>query len=120
MAGITVKRFDQPDETRPFKGHGMTSMVMLGERPAARAVLEPGWAWSQDVKPIAGTASCEFRHLGYCLEGRLRVRMDDGTTQEIGPGDAFVIESGHDAEVVGDERCVLLDFGEVTGYATAQ
>ena len=56
-------------------------------------------------------------HLGYCLSGRMKVRMDDGSETEIGPGQAAAIPPRHDAEVVGDEACVWLDFGEISEYA---
>lgn len=112
-----VKRFDRPDETRPFEGHGKADVVELAGQVVGRGEFEPGWRWSQDVKPIAGTDSCQVAHLGYCLSGRMRVHMDDGSERDIGPGDAFAIAPGHDAEVLGDETCVLLDFGEFGEYA---
>ena len=112
-----VKRFDRPDETRPFVSHGQAKVVELSDHTVARGEFEPGWRWSTDVKPIAGTDSCQASHLGYCISGRMRVHMDDGSQSEIGPGDAFAIPAGHDAEVVGDEACVLLDFGEIADYA---
>jgi hypothetical protein len=120
MAGTTslmVKRFDQPDEVRPFAGHGHGNYVEVGGQFVGRGEFEPGWRWSQDVKPIAGTDSCQVSHLGYVESGRMRVTMDDGTEREIGPGDVVAIAPGHDAEVVGDETCVFLDFGEVAEYA---
>jgi hypothetical protein len=72
---------------------------------------EPGWKWSNNVKPIAGTDSCQVSHLGYCISGGMKIYADDGTEAEIGPGDVFAIHPGHDAEVTGDEPCVALDFG---------
>ena len=42
----------------------------------------------------------------------MRVHMDDGSEGEIGPGDVFSIAPGHDAEVVGDEPCVMIDVGD--------
>ncbi|MDQ3741735.1 MAG: cupin domain-containing protein [Actinomycetota bacterium] len=114
---VAVGRFDQPDEVRPFQGHGRAEMVEVGGQLVGRGTFEPGWRWSQDVKPIAGTQSCEVSHLGYCLSGRMRIHMDDGATTEIGPGDVVAIPPGHDAEVLGDENCVLLDFGEISEYA---
>jgi hypothetical protein len=117
MASIEVKRFDAPDETRPFEGHGHAEVVQLAGRTIARGVFEPGWRWSENVRPIAGTDSCETSHLGYCVSGSMRVRMDDGAEQVMGPGDVIAIPPGHDAEVVGDEPCVFLDFGEVAQYA---
>lgn len=115
---IEHKTFTTPDETRPFAGHGNLALVQVGGRDVGRATFEPGWRWSVDVKPLAGTNTCQVSHLGYCLEGRMRVTMDDGTSAEVGPGDAFAIPPGHDAEVLGDTACVMLDFGEVGQYAT--
>ena len=115
---IEVKRFERADETLPFEGKGHIEIVRLGGHEAARAVFEPGWRWSENVKPIAGTDSCAFPHLGYVLSGRMQVAMDDGTTGEIASGDVFYIPPGHDAHVVGDEPCVMLDFTEEdAGYA---
>src|SRR5512134_1387398 len=109
MAGIEVKNFDSPDETRPFEGKGQVEIVNLGDRQLGRGIFEPGWRWSENVKPIAQTDSCEFAHFGYILSGRMKVMMDDGTEGEIGPGDAFTIAPGHDAVVEGPEPCVMLD-----------
>jgi uncharacterized cupin superfamily protein len=117
MPSIEVKRFDAPDETRAFEGHGHADVVEVGGRTIARGVFEPGWRWSENVKPIAGTDSCETSHLGYCISGSMRVQMDDGGERQMGPGDVVAIPPGHDAEVVGDEACVFLDFGEVAQYA---
>jgi hypothetical protein len=117
MANAEVKNFDSPDETRPFEGYGKADVVNLAGRTIGRAMFEPGWKWSNNVKPIAGTESCETSHLGYCVSGRMKIYMNDGSEMEIGPGDAFAIPPGHDAEVVGDETCVSLDFGEFGDYA---
>lgn len=113
-----AKSFAEPDETRAFEGKGKADIVMVGGRPVGRGTFEPGWRWSVNVKPMAGTDSCEVMHVGYCLAGRMRVTMDSGATIDIGPGDVINIPPGHDAEVVGDETCVMLDFGTVEEYAT--
>jgi len=117
MKSIEVKSFDKPDETRAFEGKGMAEVVMMSGRPVARGTFEPGWRWSMNVKPIAGTELCEVSHLGYCLQGRMRIHMKDGSEQEIAAGEVAAITPGHDAEVVGDEDCVFLDFGEISEYA---
>ena len=117
MAAIEVKNFDSPDETRPFEGNGKADVVELGGRTVGRGVFEPGWRWSENVKPIAGTDSCEVSHLGYVISARMKVTLDDGSEDEVGPGDVFAIPPGHDAVVVGDEPCVSLDFGEFGDYA---
>jgi hypothetical protein len=117
MAGVEVKSFASPDEVRPFEGKGKADVVNVAGRAVGRGTFEPGWRWSENVKPIAGTDSCQVSHLGYCISGRMKVIMDDGTEGECGPGDVVAIPPGHDAEVVGDEPCVFLDFGEFGEYA---
>jgi class 3 adenylate cyclase len=103
------KRFDRPDETRPFE-HGRVEVVELGELAIGRAIFEPGWRWSDHVKPIAGTDSCQYHHVGYVVSGALRVEMNDGASIELRPGDAYEIPPGHDAWVVGDEPWVSVDY----------
>ena len=117
MAGLEIKSFDSPDETRPFVDKGKADVVGFSSGIVGRGVFEPGWRWSEHIKPLAGTSSCETTHLGYCLSGRMKIRMDDGTEGEIGPGDAARIAPGHDAWVVGDEPCVWVDFGAIEHYA---
>jgi uncharacterized cupin superfamily protein len=107
---------DAPNERRPFKDHGHMDVVTLGDFTIGRGTFEPGWRWSDDVKPIAGTESCQVRHTGICLSGQLTIRFDDGQEITIGPGDVLVAEPGHDAWTLGDEPCVLLDTG-VAAYA---
>jgi hypothetical protein len=119
MADLEVKNFDSPDETRPFEGNGQVEIVTIEGRAIGRGTFEPGWRWSQNVKPIAGTDSCQTHHLGYVLSGRMKVFMDGGQEAEAGPGDVFMIHPGHDAEVQGDETCVTLEFGDAAHYATA-
>jgi hypothetical protein len=117
MADVEVKSFDSPDEVRPFEGRGKAEVVNVGGRVIGRGTFEPGWRWSENVKPIAETDSCQVSHLGYCVSGRMKVVMDDGTEGVCGPGDVVAIPPGHDAEVVGDEPCVFIDFGEFGDYA---
>lgn len=106
---IKAKSMDSLDETRTFE-NGKMDIVNSDEVTAGRVTLEPGWRWSEAVKPIAGTDSCQVQHTGYVVSGRMRVVMDDGSEQEIGPGDVYVIRPGHDAWVVGEENCVGVDF----------
>ena len=117
MASVEVKNFDSPDERRPFEGKGEAYVLNIGGRTVGKGVFEPGWRWSNNVKPIAGTDSCQVSHLGYCISGRMKVFMDDGSEREVGPGDVFALPPGHDAEVVGNESCVMVDFGEFGEYA---
>jgi Cupin domain len=117
MAEMEVKNFDSPDETRPFEGNGQAEVLQIGGHTVGRATFEPGWQWSQNVKPIAQTDSCQVSHLGYVVSGRMKIIMDDGSEAEVGPGDVFAVPPGHDAETVGAEPCVALDFGEFGDYA---
>ncbi|GGU76998.1 cupin domain-containing protein [Lentzea flava] len=118
MSGLLVKHFDTPEETRPFEqGMGQLDLLNLDSGPVGRAVFQPGWRWSEHVKPIAGTDSCQVAHRGYCVSGRMKIVMDDGDEQEIGPGDLMVAAPGHDAWVLGDEPCVLVDWAGYNDYA---
>jgi hypothetical protein len=109
MHGVQARGFDAPDETRtPDKT--TIEVVRMGDTSAARFTFEPGWKWSECVKPVAGTESCQARHVGVVYSGRLHVAHEDGTQEELGPGQAYVIEPGHDAWVVGDERFVGFEF----------
>ncbi|HYM44534.1 MAG TPA: cupin domain-containing protein [Solirubrobacteraceae bacterium] len=119
MGALEVKSLDSPDETRPFAANGRADVVSLETGPVLKAVFEPGWRWSEHLKPIAGTDSCQTRHLGYVLSGQMKVVMDDGSEAQVGPGDVVSIAPGHDAWTVGDEACVMVDFGQVEHYAKA-
>ncbi len=92
-------------------------IVKVGDGEVGRLVLEPGWRWSNDVKPLAGTDSCEAPHFQYHVEGQLAIRMDDGTEFVARPGDVTSLPSGHDAWVVGDERVVVVDWFGAGNYA---
>ena len=116
MAGVQARDFDSPDETRtPDKTQ--VDVLKLGPTTAARMAFEPGWKWSECIKPVAGTDSCQARHVGVVQSGTLHVAHEDGSESELRPGQAYVIEPGHDAWVIGDETCVFIDFGDVSRYA---
>jgi EutQ-like cupin domain len=110
------KSLDAPDETRPFP-KGKLDLVMVGATSIGRGTFEPGWKWSESVRPIAQTDSCMAPHLAYVVSGRMKAVMDDGQEIEVGPGDAMSLPPGHDAWVVGNERCVIIDFGGYEEYA---
>jgi class 3 adenylate cyclase/mannose-6-phosphate isomerase-like protein (cupin superfamily) len=112
------RRFTEPADTRRFP-HGRVDVVELDDNVVGQMVYEPGWRWSNDIKPIAGTPSCQFHHLGFTISGRGHIEMPDGTSMEIGPGDVFEIPPGHDAWVVGDEPWVSVDFEAMRTYARA-
>ncbi len=118
MAGMIRMSLDAPEETRPFEdGMGKVELVNIGAGPVGRATFRPGWRWSKHVKPIAQTGSCQAAHMGYFISGRMKVVMDDGQQMEFSPGDFSVIPPGHDAWVVGDEPCVVIDWQGFADYA---
>jgi hypothetical protein len=113
------RSFEKPDETREFP-NGRAEIVNTADGEIGRLVLEPGWRWSNDVKPIANTDSCEAPHFQYHVAGRLAIRMDDGSELIAGPGDVTSLPSGHDAWVVGDEPVVVVDWFAASNYAKAR
>ena len=113
---LNKKSLNNPDETRPF-GQSKMEMVHLEGVTIGRITLMPGWSWEKDVKPLVNTSSCLISHTQYCLQGRLKVIMDDGVEFEFGPGDAAVIPPGHKAYVLGGEPFVAIDFTGAQDYA---
>ncbi|MBF9066925.1 nuclear transport factor 2 family protein [Streptacidiphilus fuscans] len=111
--------FAVPDEIRTFP-HGRAEILTMGGGVVGRFTLEPGWRWSQDVKPLAGTEWCEAAHFGYHLSGTLHVRMADGTEFDAQAGDVAMVAPGHDAWVVGDEPVTLVDWQGAVHYAEKQ
>jgi hypothetical protein len=110
------KTLERPDETRDFE-RGRLDLVTIGGGVVGRLTLEPGWRWSEHVKPIAGTELCEAPHFQYHLSGVLHIVMADGTEFDARAGDVTALPSGHDAWVVGDEQVVVVDWNGATGYA---
>ncbi len=115
MPRLQRKGFDGPDETRRFS-NGIVEIVTLDEINVSRFVFQPGWSWATDVGPIAGTETCQHRHVGYTISGRLKVRMGDGTTLTIAPGDAYEIPPGHLAWVDGDVPWESVEFTSGHSY----
>jgi quercetin dioxygenase-like cupin family protein len=116
MAKAENKSVGKPDEVRNFeKGH--IDLVNIGGGVVGKAVFEPGWRWSEHVKPIAKTEWCEAPHFMYQISGRMHVKMADGQEFEMVPGDIAMMPSGHDAWVVGDEAVVAIDWQGATNYA---
>ncbi len=116
MPHLQRKSFRAPDETRTLP-HGKVDVLALGEVSMCRFLFQPGWRWSKDVGPIAGTRTCQHRHLGYTIGGYLHVRMEDGTELMIGPGDAYEIPPGHEAWVEGDQPWDSVEFTSGHTYA---
>jgi hypothetical protein len=116
MAHAERKNFNSPDEVRTFE-KGKIELLNIGGGIVGRLTLEPGWRWSQHVKPLVGTEWCEAPHFQYQLSGRLHALMADGTEFESGPGDVTALPSGHDGWVVGNEPVVLVDWSGASNYA---
>jgi hypothetical protein len=116
---ITIKSFDSPDETRaPDKTK--LDVLDMGSAKAARLTAQPGWRWSECIKPVVGGESCQARHVGMVASGRMHIVHDDGAEADAGPGDAYVIEPGHDAWIVGDETFVGYEFESSTAESYAR
>ena len=119
MASVSTGRFEQADEVRtPDKTR--LEIIDLGGSKAARLTAQPGWKWSECIKPVVGTDSCQTHHLGVVQSGRLHIMHNDGTEADIGPGDAYNIEPGHDAWVVGNEPFVGYEFDTTTAATFAK
>jgi mannose-6-phosphate isomerase-like protein (cupin superfamily) len=113
------QNFDAPDETRPID-KGRVEIVQVGDLEIMRATFEPGWSWSECVRPIAGGDSCQVAHKWYVVSGRMRMKMDDGTEIHWRAGDVGVVPPGHDAWVEGDEPFVFIDFEGGDTFAKPQ
>ncbi|TQN33454.1 hypothetical protein FHX37_3473 [Haloactinospora alba] len=114
---LSKKSMAVPDEVREFD-RGRLELVTVADMEFARAVFQPGWRWSESVRPLAGTESCRFPHRLFVEAGALHIRMDDGAELDITAGDVVVIGPGHDAWVTSTEPCVVYEFrGEDSDYA---
>src|SRR3970040_658902 len=98
MAKAERKDLSSPDEVRTFE-KGKLDLVKIGGGVVGRLTLQPGWRWSQHVKPTAGTEWCEAPHFQYHVSGVLRVIMDDGSEFDAGPGEVTSLPARQDAYV---------------------
>ncbi len=119
MNSAQVKSLNRPEELRTFD-KGKVGLVKANGSMIGRGIFQPGWKWSESVKPIAKTKSCEAPHFQYHVSGTLHVKMDDGTEMDLKPGDISYLPSGHDAWVVGNEPVVVVDFQGMLDYAKEQ
>ena len=119
VSSFEVKSHDAPDETRtPTKTR--IEVVRLAGYTLGRLTFEPGWRWSECIKPVVDTASCQNSHVGYAVSGRLTIRLDDGTEKTISAGDSYTIPPGHDAWVEGNEPFVGTEVISAEQYAKPQ
>ena len=113
---LSVKSHNEPDERRrPDKSE--IDVVDLGEYTLGRFTFDAGWRWSECIKPVAKTESCQNNHVGYCVSGSLEVHLDNGESVTINAGDSYTIPPGHDAWVVGNEKFVGLEFLSAATFA---
>jgi class 3 adenylate cyclase len=108
MARLQKRNLAKPTEVRSV-GRGQLEVVQLGDTTIGRIRYEPGWRWSEDLKPLVGGDSCQIRHVGVAISGHLHVEMDDGATMELLPDDVYEIPPGHDAWVIGDDPWMSID-----------
>lgn len=113
---LAQKSFDMADEVRRFE-KGTVEVVNAGDHSLARATFLPGWRWSEHVRPIAQTELCDVEHLAYVVSGRMAVRMNDGSEAEFSTGEVMAVKPHHDAWVVGDQPCVIVDYTGAATYA---
>ena len=116
MAGVEVRDFSTPDEVRSPE-LTTVELVKLGGGEIGRYTFQPGWRWSECIKPVVGTDSCQVEHVGYMVSGGLQVQHEDGSTGEIAGGSVYRITPGHDAWVLGDEPVVVVEFQGAATYA---
>jgi len=116
MKTMETKSLNRPEEVRTFD-KGKLELVKVGGATVGRAIFQPGWRWSQSVKPLVNTKSCEAPHFQYHVSGTLRIKMDDGTEKDCKAGDVSLVPTGHDAWVVGNEPVVVVDFQGMVDYA---
>ncbi len=113
---VEAKTFQNADETRSFP-HGKVELLHIGGGVVGRFTVEPGWKWSEHVKPIAKTEWCEAPHFQYVLSGTMHVVMADGKEFDVHAGDVITIPPRHDAWVIGNEPVVAIDWTGATHYA---
>jgi hypothetical protein len=121
MSGVHISRFeskshDNPDEIRtPSKTR--VEVVRLEGFTIGRFTLQPGWRWSECVKPVVGTPSCQLGHVGYVISGRITIRMKDGSQKTMSAGESYTIPPEHDAWVDGPEPFVSIEVLSAEQYA---
>jgi quercetin dioxygenase-like cupin family protein len=116
MDKLEVKSFSKPDEVRTFD-KGKVELIKVGGAMIGRATFQPGWRWSESVKPLAKTESCLAPHFQYQVSGTLRIKMDDGTERDVKAGEVALVPPGHDGWVIGNEPVVIIDFQGMADYA---
>jgi hypothetical protein len=119
MTGVEVRDFSTPDEVRSPE-RTTVELVKLAGGEIGRYTFQPGWRWSECIRPVVGGESCQVHHVGTLISGEMEVVHDDGTKASLTPGVAYVIEPGHDAWVVGEEPAIGLEFESTSAETYAK
>ena len=117
---LELRSFDDPDEVREGENWRLELLNLAGGAQVGRITVQPGWRWTENVQPVAGTELCQAPHQQYQIAGRMHTVMADGTEVESGPGDVISLPPGHDAWVVGDEAVVAIDWQGASVWAARQ
>jgi hypothetical protein len=117
MPGVEINDFSSPDEVRTPDPTVNIDVVKLTSGEVGRYTFQPGWRWSEHIKPVVGGESCQTNHIGYVVSGTMEVHSDDGSTGNMTPGSIYHLAPGHDAWVVGDEPVVVVEFQGAATYA---
>lgn len=113
---LEARSHDKPDEVRRPQ-NATIEVVNLGGHSIGRFTFKPGWTWATSVKPVAATEHCEKTHVGYCVAGQMDIELTDGSKLSIRAGESYTIPPGHDAEIVGGEDFVGIEFASAATYA---
>jgi hypothetical protein len=116
MPGVQSRDFSSPDETRT-PSRTRVEIVGLPVGQIGRYTFEPGWRWSECIKPVVNTDMCKVEHVGYVISGTLGIRHKDGTELIIPAGSVYHIAPDHDGWTVGNEAAVVVEFQGATNYA---
>jgi hypothetical protein len=111
MTELQARSLDSAEHVQTFD-NGKAEIVTVAGSTLRRLTFQPGWRWSESLKKIAGTDSCQTHHVGYAISGHLHVTADDGSEQEIRAGDAYNIPPGHDGWIIGDETFVSVEIAD--------
>jgi class 3 adenylate cyclase len=116
MGSMQRKSLDLPDEERKLPNGGV-QIWELGDFVVGKVTFDPGWRWSKDVKPIAGTEWCEYHHLGLIIQGSVHFVTAEGLEMEVSEGCLYEVMPGHDAWTVGDIPAIQYDFAGMRTFA---
>ena len=117
MPGLDINDFSSPDEIRKPDPTATVEVVKLAGGEIGRYTFQPGWRWSEHIRPVVGGDSCQTEHIGYLVSGTMGIQTADGTTGEVQPGSVYHIAPGHDGWVIGNEPVVVVEFQGAANYA---